>query len=289
MGEGHAVAHALHRLAVAPQAHGAVVQAVGHAPQPAALLAQAADQQALLASGQRADGGDAVAVQGFRRRVSHEQQRAHVQRVKQLRHIFPGDERRRVGLFVVTAHFGPGLVVADPHRDGDAQLLPDAAAQRVRDGHAVPEQRAGAGHVQPAFVHGEGFHLIGVFQIDPVDPLAHFAVLVMMGRQENQPGTLAPGLPDGFRRLHAAALGDHVFRQDDAVPPLGIPGHGHGLVRQVGPIQQLHRGEEVVAVAVEDGAVNRHRPDRPPRAGRSGRGFPAESGGRRPAPAGCPG
>ena len=179
--------------------------------------------------------------------------------MEQGRHVFPGDDGGRVGLLVVAAELGPPAVISNAYGDGHAKLLADAAAQRVRNGFAAAEKPPGAGHVQPAFVHREGLHLIGEVQVDGVDAAGHGLIFLVMGRQQDQVRALAPGLPDGLGGLHAHFLCGHVLRQDDAVAALRVSCDGHRLVPQLRILEQLYGGVEIVAVAVEDAAVSMHR------------------------------
>ena len=61
------------------------------------------------------------------------------------------------GFFVVAAHLGEDLVEGYPHRDRQAQLLPQHPADLVGQGLGVSaEEVEGAGYIQPALVDGEG-------------------------------------------------------------------------------------------------------------------------------------
>ena len=78
-----------------------------------------------------------------------------------------------------------------------------------------------------------------------------------MRRQQDEAGTLLLGLPDGLRRLDAAALCRFIFCQDDAVALRRITADRDGKLAQVGMTQKLAGGVKAVAVAVQNDAVHR--------------------------------
>ena len=78
-----------------------------------------------------------------------------------------------------------------------------------------------------------------------------------MRRQQDEAGTLLPGLPDGLRRFDAAALCWFIFCQDDAVALRRIAADRDGKLAQVGMAQKLAGGVKAVAVAVKNDAVHR--------------------------------
>ena len=113
-----------------------------------------------------------------------------------------------------------------------------------------------AGHIQPALVNAEGLYQVGVFVVQGVDPVGVLPVEGVMRGQQHQTGTLLPGLPDGLRRLDAAAFGRLVLGQNDAVPGGGITAYRRGDVPQLRVAEQLHRGIEAVEVTVQNDAVH---------------------------------
>ena len=112
-----------------------------------------------------------------------------------------------------------------------------------------------AGDIQPAFVDAEGLHQIGVLPVDGVDPAGVVGVQAVVGRQQYQVGALLLGLPHRLRRLDAHPLGGLVLGQNDAVAGGGVAADGYRYVLQRRLVQQLHRREKAVQVAVEDDAV----------------------------------
>ena len=129
---------------------------------------------------------------------------------------------------------------------------PQTAADIVRQLPGVAaEQMEAAGHVQPALVNAEGLYQVGKALVDLVDFFGIGLIQVVVGRQQHQHGAFLLGLPHRFRRLHATLLRGLVFGQNNAVPRLRVAAHRHGDFPQRGLVQQLHRGEEAVQVAVE--------------------------------------
>ena len=108
------------------------------------------------------------------------------------------------------------------------------------------------GDVQPALIDAEGLHQVGVLAVDAVDARARGAVSFVGGRQQHQLGALAPGLPDGLRRLDAQPLGGLVLGQNDTMAGGGVAADSGGDVPQIGVAQQLHRGKKAVQVTVQD-------------------------------------
>ena len=223
----------------------------------AAQLAQRAFQHRRVGGGQLADGVDAQPVQLVLHPPAHIEQRRGGHGPDQLAVVQPGDHRHGVGLFVVAAQLGEHLVEAHPHRDGQAGLLLDALAQQMSQGPGTGgKEGIAARNVQPAFVDAEGLHQIGILIVYCVDDFTIMQVFFAAGGQQYQVGAFAQGLPDGFGGGDAEDFGGLVFGQNDAVAGFGIAADGHGLVPQVGMVQQFHRGIKAVAVAVQHPAVH---------------------------------
>ena len=251
--EGAAVAHALHRLPLVLRADGGGVQTVGEIPQLAAQLSQQMLRQSGIHRGQLPDSEHAVLLQSPLGGGACVEQTAGRQGPDDLPPALRGDEGGGVGLLVVAAQLGEHLVEADPHRQRQPQLLPDSGADAVSDGGAVPAEQVHApGDVQPALVDAEGLHQVGVLSIDLVDEPGELLVALAVGRQENQIRALLPRLPDGLRRLHAAALGRLVFSQDDALAAGGVAADRHRPLPQLRVGEKLHRGVKAVEIAVQD-------------------------------------
>lgn len=138
---------------------------------------------------------------------------------------------------------------------------PEPVPQLVGQGPGVAaEEVQGAGDVQPALVDTEGLHQVGVFLIDPVDPVGEVPVLAVVGGEEDQVGALPPGLPDGLGGLDLEGLGGLVLGQDDAVAALRIAAHRHRQMAQLWVVQQLHRGVKAVQIAVKNDPVHGRAP-----------------------------
>ena len=256
-GEGLAVAHALYRLLLKAGAHRFPVLAPCVGEELQAVLPQEALQHLRLAGGQLSHSLHAVLAELPLGGPSGEEQAPHRQRPDDLPPVLPGDDGGGVRLSVVTAQLGKDLVEADAHGEGQSQLLPDGPADVIRDGLGIPaEEVSAASEVQPALVDAEGLHKVGVAGIDAVDGPGVEAVLVMVGRQEVEVRTFAPGLPDGLCRLNAAGLGRLVLRENDAVPGVGVAADGHRHRPELRTAQKLHRGEEAVEVAVQNDPVH---------------------------------
>ena len=256
-GEGLAVADAFYRLLLKAGAHGLLILPPGVGEELQTIFPQEALQHLRLAGGQLPDGLHAVLLQLPLGGPSGEEQAPYRQRPDDLPPVLPGDDGGGVGLFIVAAQLGKDLVEADAHGEGQPQLLPDRPADLIGDGPGVPAEEVGAaGKVQPALIDAEGLHEVRISGIDVVDGPGVEAVLVMVGRQEVEVRTFAPGLPDGLRRLNAAGLGRLVLRENDAVPGVGVAADGHRHRPELRTAQKLHRGEEAVEVAVQNDPVH---------------------------------
>ena len=259
--KGRAVAHGLYRLMLVLGADRGIVQPICVAVELHAHLAHELLQQLRLARRQLPDGLHAVLCQRAPGGAAHVQQIAHRQRPHHVPPVLPGDHGGGVRLLVVAAQLGEHLVEGDAHGDGQPQLLPQTAADIVRQLPGVAaEQVEAAGHVQPALIDAEGLHQIGVLPVDGVDPAGVVGVQIVVGRQEDELGTLLLGLPHRLRRLDTHLLGGLVFRQDDAVPGGGVAADGHRHILQRRLLQQLHRREKAVQITVENDAVGHGGP-----------------------------
>ena len=162
-----------------------------------------------------------------------------------------GDDGGGVRFFIVTAQLGEHFIIGDPHGDGQTQLCPDDLPQLIRQLPSIlAKEVQGTRHVQPALINAEGLHQVGVALIDTVDQLGIVAVLVMVGGEEDQVGTLFPCLPDGFGGLDLEVLGGLVLGQDDAVAGGGVAADRHRFLPQLRMLQQLYRGEKAVQITV---------------------------------------
>ncbi|MPN22784.1 hypothetical protein SDC9_170168 [bioreactor metagenome] len=165
------------------------------------------------------DGPHAKLRQGRLCGSSHKQQRLYRQRPHKVLPVLRGNHRGCVWLFVIAAQLCKHLVKADPHGHRQSQLLFHSGADLIRHGPPVSAQQVeGPGHIQPALVHTERLHQIGVLLINGVDPVGIFPVQVVMGRQQHQSGAFFPRLPDGFRRDHAKFFRRFVLCQHNAPP-----------------------------------------------------------------------
>ena len=199
---------------------------------------------------------NAVLVQQLLRRLAHPQHIADREGADDLLPILTGDDRRRIGLFVVAPQLGKHLVEADPHGDGEPQLLADTVADHVRHRLRIAaEEVHTARNIQPALVNAEGLYQVGVLPVNLVDAAAILGVQIVVGRQRHQTGGFLLGLPNGLRRLDPQLLGRLILSENDAVPRLGIAAHRHRHVLEGGIVQQLHRGVKTVQVAVQNHTV----------------------------------
>lgn len=188
--------------------------------------------------------------------AAHEQQVPHRQGPHDVPPVLPRNNGGGVGLFVVAAQLGEHLVEGHAHGDGEPHLLPQAGADVIRQlSGVVAEQVQAAGDVQPALIDAEGLHQVGILPVDGVDTAGVLGVQSVVGRQQDQVRTLLLGLPHRLRRLDAPALGGLVLGQDDAVAGGGIAADGHRHLPQCRLVQQLHRGEKAVEVAVENDPI----------------------------------
>ena len=233
-------------------ADGGAVQAVGVLVELIPQLTQEGLQHLHFAVGKIPDGPHADAVQRLPRGPAHEQEIPHRQRPDDLAPVLRGDDGGGVRLFVVAAQLGEDLVEGHAHRHGEAELLLHAAADLIGNGPGIAAEKVhAAGDVQPALVHAEGLHQIGVVAVELVDLAGILPVQSVVGGEEHQPGGFLLGLPDGLRRLDAQLLGVFVFGQNDAVAGGGIAADGHRQVLKLRVAQQLHRGEKAVQIAVQ--------------------------------------
>ena len=207
-------------------------------------------------------------MQQLRGGAAHEQHAFHRQGKEDVPVVVAGDHRGRVRFFVVAAQLGKDLVEGHAHRDGQAQFLPNAAAQLVSDVLARAEEVLAAGHVQPALVDAEGLDLVGILGVDGVDAAAVLAVEVSGRADEGEVRAFFERLIDGFGRLDPVLFRLFVFGQDDAVPAGRVAAHRHGHVAQLGPVDAFDRGKVVVAVTVQYDPV--FHPVSPRRRGSSG-------------------
>lgn len=139
------------------------------------------------------------------------------------------NQRHRVGFFDVRTQFGEHLVVrnADGHRD--AELLPDAPANDLREAVGIRHVRRGRGDVDPVFVEPKRLHPVGILAIDRAAQRGKFLICVIVRLDRNQQRAFLLGLPDGLARLDAKLFRRLVFGEDDAVPRLGIARNGDGV------------------------------------------------------------
>ena len=199
---------------------------------------------------------NAVLVQQLLRCLAHAKHIADRERADDLLPILAGDDRGGIGFFIVAPQLGKHLVEADPHGDGEPQLLADTVADHVRHRLWVAAKEVHAArNVQPALINAEGLNEVSVLPVNLVDAAAVFSVQIVVGRQRHQTGGFLLGLPNGLRRLDPQLLGRLILSKNDAVPRLGIAAHRHRHVLESGIVQQLHRGVKTVQVAVQNHAV----------------------------------
>ena len=255
--EGEAVSHGLGRRGLSRRADKAVVPAVGRVVELLPVFAQPFLQVLPAGAGQVPNGMDVVLRQHPGGGPPHKEQVRHRQGPENLGHLFPGNDRGGVGLFVVAAQLGKHLIKRDPHGNGQPQFPLHLLPQPVRQGRRVPaEESQGPRHIQPALVDAEGLHQVCIPAVDLPGQAGVIPVLVMVGGQKQQGRALPPGLPNGLRRLYPLGLGRLVLGQDDPVAGRRVPADRHGLLPQLRVAQQLHRGIECVQITVKNHPVH---------------------------------
>ena len=226
-----------------------------------AHLAQQLLRQRLGTGGQLADGLDAVLGQRPLGGAAGEEHRPHRQRPHDVLPALRRDDGGGVRFFQVAAQLGEHFIEGHAHAEGKARLRLHRFADAVGQGFGVAaEEVQAAGDVQPALVNAEGLYQVSKALVDLVDFFGIGLIQVVVGRQQHQHGAFLLGLPHRFRRLHAALFRGLVFGQNNAVPRLRVAAHRHGDFPQRGLVQQLHRGEEAVQVAVEYDAPAHNTP-----------------------------
>lgn len=243
------------RLFLVVQGDRIVVDAVGVLPHHRALLAEEGDEERLFTGGDVADREDAGLTQLLAGRLADAEELARRQRPQKLAEVFPRDLGGGVGLLVLAAHLGKGLVEGNAGRKRHSQLFPDCAADGVSDLPSAAEQLLAGRDVEPRLIDAERLDHVGKALIDFVDQTAVIAVFFHVRTHEHQLGTFFLRLPDGLRRYHSVLLGQLIFGQNDAVTAVGIAADGHGLVLEVRTLKQLYRSVEAVHVTVQYDAL----------------------------------
>ena len=112
--------------------------------------------------------------------------------------------------------------------------------------------------IQKGFIDAKRLYQIGILPINGVDSPGKFPVYAVLGRNQNKLRAFSFCLPDGFRRLHAAALGQLVFGENNPMPVFRISRHCHGHAGKLGPQHAFAGGIKPIAITMQDDALAHH-------------------------------
>ena len=167
--------------------------------------------------------------------------------------VLAENQRRRVRLTVVAAHFREHFAERYAHGNRDADFLPHAPPEQIRQfARGQPVESRRARHVQIRFVNRSRLHEIRIFAENGVHAAGYARVLVVMRRNEEDVWTFLPRLPDGVRRLDTRFLRQFVFRHDDAAAVFRVASDRHRYIPPFRMLYALAGSEKVVAVTVKN-------------------------------------
>ena len=137
------------------------------------------------------------------------------------------DNRRRVRLLIVRSELCKYFVEAAADRTREPQFVAYTPADLIgRLLHINPAP--GTGKVQPAFVKTERLHPVRILTIDLMRLAGIVLVLIVMTRNDHEPGTFLPGLPDRLCGPDPEIRREPVLGEDNSVAHLAVAADRHG-------------------------------------------------------------
>ena len=166
--------------------------------------------------------------------------------------MFLRDASDSIRFLHVAAELRENLIEGHTCGDRKSKFKLDPLSDLVGDLFTTSHHHRGACDIQPALVHAEGFHLIGVVLVDLTSCFRELHIFFVMRRNNHKILALLLGLPDGFTGAHAECFGFVVLRQHDSVPFFRASADRYRIWFQLWIEEALHGGVEVIHVTMQD-------------------------------------
>ena len=164
----------------------------------------------------------------------------------------------RIGLLHVRAQFGKDLVERYADTDCESKLILCCLADILGYLHTRAIDTA-TGHVEPALVHAEGFHEVGIALVDVMGKFRVFQVLIVLGRYDNQSWAKSPSLPIYHASFHSSLFRQIRLGQHNTVPFFGRPTHRDWLSLQCRVEHHFNGCVKGIHIAVQYSSCFCHR------------------------------